>query len=182
MLFNAIKDLNYDVNLIMVDWGAGAKSIRYWIPANNGRVVGSQIEILVSKLIGIEFNSVGDFHLAGHSLGAHIVGYAGKRYREKHNGEQLVRITGLDPAGPMYQFEDNEEIRKIRIDRDDAYFVDIIHSNAGDLDVVNFLDIIDQCDTKEGEFQRKYDEIDCIMRPYFLHLKAFQIIISEVSL
>ncbi|XP_035713862.1 lipase member H-like [Folsomia candida] len=41
-------------------------------------------------------------------------------------GRKLPRITGLDPAGPLFDF--NPEWN---IDKSDAYFVDIYHSNAG---------------------------------------------------
>ncbi|GBO12640.1 Pancreatic lipase-related protein 2, partial [Araneus ventricosus] len=59
------------------------------------------------------------FHLIGHSLGAHIAGYAGERLHK------LGRISGLDPAGPF--FRNVPEI--VRLDPSDAVFVDVIHSN-----------------------------------------------------
>lgn len=67
-------------------------------------------------------------HLIGHSLGAHIVGSAG-RYYANQTGDLIGRITGLDPARPC--FVGNPAYP--RIARGDAIFVDIIHSNPGDL-------------------------------------------------
>ena len=51
-------------------------------------------------------NTIGDFHLAGHSLGAHICGYAAKWLKTRTTGK-LPRISALDPAGPMFQFLDD---------------------------------------------------------------------------
>ena len=59
---------------------------------SNALVVGGLIEQLLRALrdnAGAQFS---DFHLIGQSLGAHIVGYAGKRARE--NGDLIGRITG----------------------------------------------------------------------------------------
>ncbi|XP_070562305.1 phospholipase A1 VesT1.02-like [Ptychodera flava] len=54
----------------------------------------------------------------GHSLGAHVLGKAGRESRV------FSRITGLDPAGP--DFEDNHVDRMLK--RSDANMVDVIHT------------------------------------------------------
>lgn len=64
-----------------------------------------------------------DLHIIGMSLGGQIAGLTGKHMR---NGKAR-RITGLDPAGPLFSFLP----QKHRIGPDDADFVDILHSNAG---------------------------------------------------
>ena len=40
------------------------------------------------------------------------------------------RITGLDPAGPLFE----QTTSAVRIDRSDCSFVDIIHTNGGNED------------------------------------------------
>lgn len=68
-------------------------------------------------------------HMVGHSLGAHIAGFAAKQiYQEA--GERVSRISGLDPAGPYFQEHilDKDE----RLDREDADVVNVIHTDAGE--------------------------------------------------
>lgn len=67
-------------------------------------------------------SSLDYFHLIGHSLGAHVVGYAGKFLDGK-----LAQITGLDPAGPMFEGVKNP---KARLWYTDASFVDSVHTDA----------------------------------------------------
>ena len=145
----------------------------------NARVVGAQVKVLVSNLINLNIIDVSNFHLVGHSLGAHVMGYAGKDFNLE-NDFKLPRITGLDPAGPMFHYESMPEEdlrvvrkcccrksskseifefilsilvssttlqRKIRIDRDDADFVDIIHTDAGDFDTDEFMSVLGMVST-----------------------------------
>jgi len=49
----------------------------------------------------IKENTNGPVELVGHSLGAHLVGQAGRQYKELY-GEPLDRVIGLDPAGPLF--------------------------------------------------------------------------------
>jgi pancreatic triacylglycerol lipase len=64
-------------------------------------------------------------HLVGHSLGSHLCGYAGY-YIQRDFKLKLGRITGLDPAEPF--FSDVGPL--VRLDRTDAHYVDIIHTDA----------------------------------------------------
>lgn len=66
-------------------------------------------------------------HLIGHSLGAHISGFAGKGYQSLTYGQKLPRITGLDPANPCF----HDTTSNNRLDETDARFVDVIHTNLG---------------------------------------------------
>ncbi|XP_014275645.1 pancreatic triacylglycerol lipase [Halyomorpha halys] len=111
-----------DVNVILVDWGKIAKGLDYIKIAMEtvdiGAFVARFMEFLVEN--GAQLD---DFHLIGHSLGAHIAGFAGAGVT---NGT-VARITGLDPAMPGFYNAPSDK----RLDRSDAKFVDCIHTCAG---------------------------------------------------
>ena len=62
--------------------------------------------------------------LHGHSLGAHIVGAAGRAL-----GGAAFTIVGEDPALPLFSLEDTDA----RLDTTDARYVQIIHTNGANL-------------------------------------------------
>ncbi|XP_061710570.1 uncharacterized protein LOC133520214 [Cydia pomonella] len=109
-----------ECNVVCVDWEGGATMPNYLRAAANTRLVGKQLAMLLqgfAKHIDLRFE---DVHLIGFSLGAHVAGFAGSELRN------ISRITGLDPAGPLFEFQDP----RARLDRGDAAFVDVIHSNG----------------------------------------------------
>ena len=57
--------------------------------------------------------------MIGHSLGAHVIGAVGQGLKGN-----LHRLTGLDPAEVYYEAFP----RRPRLSRDDAKFVDVIHT------------------------------------------------------
>lgn len=115
----------HDVNVIAVDWSLGARVPYYIQAAVNSELVGAEIAVLyyiIKDKMGIQEK---DLHLVGFSLGAQVVGFAGKRMMEMR-GTKPGRTTGLDPASPL--FEDYGG--KVHLFKDDAEFVDVIHTNA----------------------------------------------------
>lgn len=68
-----------NVNVIIVDWGAGAQTINYYSARNRvssvGRVLATMIDFMVTNS-GLNLNSLA---LVGYSLGAHASGIAGKQ-------------------------------------------------------------------------------------------------------
>lgn len=71
--------------------------------------------------------NVNKFHIVGHSLGAHIAGMIGRNVYRKSDGEtKLVRLSALDSAFPAFY----PSIGTHRINKDDAQFVDVIHTDA----------------------------------------------------
>ena len=77
-----------DVNVIVVNWGNGARFPHYLQAAANCRVVGEQTRRLILTLVGLG-TSLSDVHIIGHSLGAHIANYAAGGH-----GGLIDRITG----------------------------------------------------------------------------------------
>ncbi|CAF0745305.1 unnamed protein product [Didymodactylos carnosus] len=108
-----------DVNLIIVNWTQG-NTLPYTKAVANAQIVGIDVAHLIETLITKTNTTLERFHIIGHSLGAHIAGYAGARL------PGIARITGLDPAGPY--FENTDE--RVRLDQTDALFVDVIHTDA----------------------------------------------------
>jgi hypothetical protein len=68
-------------------------------------------------------------YIIGHSLGVHVAGAAGD-YSRTTIGRLIGRITGLDPAGPIYypNLYPPSMIKPV-----DASFVDLYHTNAGQM-------------------------------------------------
>ncbi|CAF0827221.1 unnamed protein product [Rotaria sordida] len=108
-------------DVIVVDWGGGAKFPFYANAVANTRLVGKLIGLFLKKLHKLKGISYDKIHCIGHSLGAHTCGFTSNTV-----DNQLARISGLDPAGPFFS---GKKI-VVRLDKDDAKFVDVIHSNT----------------------------------------------------
>ena len=76
------------MNVVIVGWGPGAAAPDYPKAVANTRILGKQIELMIKLMMkrGMELSRI---HLIGHSLGAHISGYAGAAFKG-----QLGRISG----------------------------------------------------------------------------------------
>ncbi|KAM7350117.1 vitellogenin-1-like [Cochliomyia hominivorax] len=124
-----------DYNFLALNTGDSINTLYTW-SSYNTEEVGRQLALALEKLV--EKIPVENIHLIGHSLGAHIVGYAG-RYFTKNTGTNLTRITGLDPANPCF----NEGENLSGLQRNDAEFIDIIHSNPGGFGKPNAVGDVD---------------------------------------
>ncbi|KPJ08386.1 Lipase member H, partial [Papilio machaon] len=89
-----------------------------------------------------------NIHSIGHSLGAHILGYAGERYSAE-TSENVWRITGLDPAGPCFANAPKEE----QLRSGNADYVEVYHCNAGQLGTTNTIGDADIFFNQEGKIQ-----------------------------
>ncbi|XP_069683240.1 pancreatic triacylglycerol lipase-like [Periplaneta americana] len=77
-----------------------------------------------------------DIHVIGFSLGAQVAGQT----RNFITVGKLKRITGFEPAGPLFLQYGN---KRYILSKDDAEFVDIVHTNAGLLGQLDALGHVD---------------------------------------
>ncbi|CAL8104440.1 unnamed protein product [Orchesella dallaii] len=133
-----------NLNVIVVDWGRLSGSgpeqsltfpsditATYRTAIQNVAVVGQRVADFLNFLRANKQIQFSDVIIVGYSLGAHVAGSIGKAVKRRYGG-LLARITGLDPAGPLYLVQLNG---RLRLDSNDASFVDVYHTNRGVLGV-----------------------------------------------
>ncbi|EDW11506.1 pancreatic lipase-related protein 2 [Drosophila mojavensis] len=108
-----------DYNIIYVDWSVLAPGPCYISAVHNTRQTGACTAQLIERLV--EMNNT-DIHIIGFSLGAQVPNYIARNLKSF----QLPRITGLDPAMPLFITAGLND----KLDPSDAAFVDVIHTNA----------------------------------------------------
>ncbi|XP_043285594.1 uncharacterized protein [Venturia canescens] len=119
-----------EVNVIAVDWSPLAISL-YNIAAINVVTAGIEIARMIDFLRKQAKLKLFATTLVGHSLGAHVVGVAGRRV----TGGKVSRIFGLDPALPYF----SEKNATGRLSRSSARNVQVIHTNGGQLGLLEPL-------------------------------------------
>ncbi|XP_055615911.1 pancreatic lipase-related protein 2-like [Toxorhynchites rutilus septentrionalis] len=126
-LVNALLDNDSQgtATVVIIDWRKGS------IPPYSQCVADIRlIGAIAAHVIHLLYQELGmrnldKVHLMGHSLGSHLCGYVGY-FLQRDFGLQVGRITGMDPAEPM--FADTDPL--VRLDVSDAKFVDVIHTDA----------------------------------------------------
>ncbi|XP_076647996.1 pancreatic lipase-related protein 3-like isoform X1 [Halictus rubicundus] len=107
-----------DCNVIAIDYRQIAGNINYIVDVlhveNVAKAIGNALNVMVEH--GLNPNKI---HIIGHSLGGQVSAHIGF-----YTNFVIPRITGLDPAGPMYYTG-----RYLK--SGDAKFVVIIHTDAG---------------------------------------------------
>nr|XP_020441933.1 phospholipase A1 member A [Monopterus albus] len=161
-----------DVNVLVVDWVYGA-SFAYNLVVENYKEVAVQISVLINQLQkrGCKLESC---HFIGISLGAHVAGFVGTLFEGK-----IGRITGLDPAGPMFKRADTFD----RLDPSDAQFVDAIHTDSDYFGIsipVGHVDFFlnggkDQTGCANSRFASMYGYVICD------HMRALHIYMSTLN-
>ena len=120
-----------DCNIFGVDW-SDLVGLDYFAAAQISLKVGTHIGAFLAKfgILGLEGNNI---HVIGHSLGAQASGHLGREF-QRVTGFKIGRISGLDPAKPLFDIV-NESVR---LNKNDAIFVDIMHTNSGNLEHVRY--------------------------------------------
>lgn len=112
-------------NVIAVDWTEAAHKITYFSSAVNTLCVGNMIgEFILNYLepCGIPVENI---HIIGHSLGAHLAGFVGKKVASEMQPRKISRISGLDMAGICFVGHSPEN----RLYKGDAHIVDVYHTD-----------------------------------------------------
>ena len=112
-----------DCNVICIDWSIPAQSADYLAVLPNVAIVGRLVSHFIDRLHDLLKASPNDMHCIGHSLGAHVCGFAGKGQKQ----HRLAQISGLDPAGPGFEKDDSST----RLDPKDANLVVVSHTSSG---------------------------------------------------
>ncbi|XP_053611759.1 pancreatic triacylglycerol lipase-like [Plodia interpunctella] len=107
-----------DANILVVDWRTVA-GLNYVSAVVGVPDVGQHIGDFLTWLINTAGGNWNNVHLIGYSLGAHVVGNAGRA-----TGGLPARVTGLDPAGPLWQTNRNT------LSAGDGQYVEIIHTDG----------------------------------------------------
>ncbi|XP_053959392.1 lipase member H [Anastrepha ludens] len=111
--------LRDEYNIIYVDWAILAPGPCYLSAVHNTKHVGACVAQLVERVLEM---GTTDMHVVGFSLGAQLSNYIARNL----GSFQLPRITGLDPAMPLFITAGIND----KLDPSDAVFVDVIHTNA----------------------------------------------------
>ncbi|XP_049276327.1 pancreatic triacylglycerol lipase isoform X2 [Rhipicephalus sanguineus] len=114
-----------DCNVIIVDWGIGARGFDYLKAVANTALVGREMFLLLQRLMKRHPTTLGpdQVHVIGFSLGAHVAGFFARNFK-RATGQTIWRITALDPAGPLFAGT------RMCVSKEDARFVDVIHTSA----------------------------------------------------
>ncbi|GFG35852.1 hypothetical protein Cfor_07260 [Coptotermes formosanus] len=112
--------VSVDANAFSVEFSNVSFNINYAQAVADIRAVARIVARFVRYVVSEKGVPKDNIHLVGLSLGAHLAGYVGKEV------PGIGRITGLDPAGPLFEHEDC----RIRLCKGDAKFVESIQSNG----------------------------------------------------
>lgn len=112
-----------DYNIFMVDWSPMAKVPWYNSAASNTLPVGQHTARFIDHLCDSTGADTRDIHLVGFSLGAHVVGLAGRHVKSG----QIKHVTGLDPAQVLFTKSGPDA----RLDASHAEWVDVLHTSGG---------------------------------------------------
>ncbi|KAL4149292.1 hypothetical protein QTP88_003272 [Uroleucon formosanum] len=113
-----------NLNVISVNYEELVRPPCYVQAVHNVPLVGKCTKMLLLRLFRLRPDLyLRDLHVVGFSLGAQVAGHVGRLMNST-----IQRITGLDPASPLFDtFLLSNEV----LDKSDALFVDVVHTNIG---------------------------------------------------
>lgn len=111
-----------DYNIISLDYNPLALEPCYYQAVRNLATVANCTAQLLDYMIDEGFFTLDDIHVVGFSLGGQTSGMIANYIRSG----KLKRITGLDPAKPLFITAPNE----FKLDQSDAEFVQVIHTDV----------------------------------------------------
>ncbi|CAH2076443.1 unnamed protein product, partial [Iphiclides podalirius] len=111
-----------DYNIIAIDYNPLALEPCYVQAAFNTELTGKCSAQLIDNMVSNHSIELSRIHVIGFSLGAHVAGFIANYLKSG----KLERITGLDPALPLFATADTTR----KLDPSDAKFVDVAHTNA----------------------------------------------------
>ena len=124
-LISAYKPYEPDeFNFLCVDWSTFSMDAYFFDTPRKAQLIGQIVgEMFVVKVLVRELLQNPELiHIISYSASSHLAGQIGKT--AKQNDIEIGRITGLDPPNPWVK-------RHLWLTRNDAKFVDIIHTNGG---------------------------------------------------
>lgn len=111
-----------NTNVIIVDWGDIAMTPNYVYAAKSVEPVGGIVAKFMDFLCRNRPAVSNKIKMIGHSLGAHVAGFAGKKFTLG----KIYALSGLDPARPLFDYCSCEK----RLCKDDAEYVESIHTDG----------------------------------------------------
>jgi len=120
---NAFLDRE-DINVIVMDWGTCAGVANYAQAASNTRTAGAYTALVFQNLLRQSGTAASRMWCTGHSLGSHVCGHTGMKMP---SNQRLGRVTGMDPAGPLFEGSSD---KTIGLNPTSATFVDILHTDT----------------------------------------------------
>ncbi|CAD7079409.1 unnamed protein product [Hermetia illucens] len=117
-----------DHNIIILDWTEDAAGSYLLSAIKKMRQLGTIVAnaLILMTDAGLKLENV---HIVGHSLGGQMAGVIGREVKNRSGGSLVIkRLSALDPAFPGFYPAKVSIVKPIS--KDDAEFVDVIHTDA----------------------------------------------------
>lgn len=170
---------NGEHSVISVDYGPLVPEPCYIQAVHNLPLVAKCTAQLLDFMMGNSMFALKNLHIIGFSLGAQTAGMIGNYVKTG----KLPRITGLDPAKPLFTFAPSE----YKLNKDKAVFVDVIHTDIlarGVLRTAGHIDFyvnggIEQPGCSFQKNTSKFSAHAPLRKSYFIHSQALDHVIMH---